>query len=1509
LKELGSLLYGAVIQGKVAAVLATSMEQAEQDNVGLRLRLRFSEETAELATLPWEILYDPVQERFLALSEASPILRYLSLPKARPTLLVKPPLRVLTVLASPPGYEELDLEREWQVLETALADLVADGKFVLDRLERPTFSALQERLLRDEVHILHFVGHGVYDEAAGAGALVLADSEGNAQEVGGEELATLLHNHRSLRLVYLNACEGALSSHLSVFSGVAQTLVQQGVPAAVAMQAEISDEAAIDLSRLIYSALAAGYPVDAALTQARVAIAARSAEWAIPVLFSRSPDNRLFDVVDVLPAPDCPYPGMVPFTEKQADVFFGRDKEIADAIGRLRQHPFLTVIGPSGSGKSSLVYAGVIPELRKSKRFGPGQWDVRMLRPGAKPLAALAETLQTNPENLSSVVFDKRTLLFIDQFEETFTLAEVSEAQGFLNALNSLIDQPNLYIVLTVRADFYPDLMACSVWQPIRANRLELTPLGDEELRAAILQPAAQVGVTIDEVLAERLVADAAGESGALPLVQEALVLLWEKVERRHLALSAYAEMAVGNRNGLQVAIDRRATTVYNNLPEDAQPIARRIFLRLVQFGEGRLDTRRQQTVDELRAGGDDTKVFDETLAKLTANRLLTTSGEEGSGRRVDIAHEALISGWGLLGNWIQEMRDGENVRRRLVNAANGWIASDKRGGLLDEYELHEADEWLKVARTEKLGASQSLTDLVEASRRALRRASIIRYGSLAAIVGLVVVALVGFSIFQNRLIDEQKDNATAQAMANIEIATEAENARKAEATAIAESVKAQASFFAIAGQAVVEENPLLGLRLTLEGLTRLQTITGEVDTQSVVDAVQVMVASGRIKALQTDVVKTFASPDRNTLITTADEGPGELWSFGNRISSVLLPDTVTKAFFSADSRFVVVAYPVVTAGQDAEELAWRRIIEVRHPETGSVASRLEVTREPHWELLDATLLPAKTEPKYLIVGFSARGSEDGYIQYEVYDLETSTLVDTITGGEGRVDFTSFPDANPKYISLYYQDDEDVEIRLLSDWSRAAYGGESSNLLMSYDDSRSYFAIETQDDDSEFFSTQLFETESGNLFGRWQNELSRVIFSPNPDSLTLAAIYNNGDITGVWGELLDFSTLSPVTQFTQTIESVHFSPSKYASVFVVDYSNAPGEIRNLQTGAVIETLHSSGQVADVYWSPESEAQFFGISYWSLPDLPYDPSLRDELRSVLDGSSVDLPGSVSSFSSPAAFTIPRPGWSFNAGALWDFFKIYVVNENDEIHFEVRRLSDNSIFVESDEISTLYFPKDSLDYYMTFRSEAPMTDDGRYMIVQSETQRVIAELPSATIEVSHASNDPRQRFLFAVNSGGNYLAGGLVNPDEVPRNRIFDIQNERFVELSGNPAHVDFFYSPETNSLIFTTRFEDGRVELWTGTEEPSMLTNFGIGVADYLVSKDNRWVVVRYEDGRTFVVDVAWLMTSRMRSVGPNSEHLLEIACMPFSEGLFSDSALIDYMKAENITSCIHPDES
>lgn len=725
LAGLGSQLFGAIFGGQVGTLLAASLASVAGEGAGLRLRLRFEQDAAELALLPWETLYDPAQGHFVGLGETSPILRYLALPRSRSALPVEPPLRVLALLSSPDGLPPLDVEREWQAIQEALAGLTADGKFVLERLPSPTLDALQGRLLGEPVHILHFIGHGVFDEAAQAGCLALADARRRPHLVQGGDLAKLLRNHPAVRLAYLNACEGALASGQSVFTGAAQALVREGVPAAVAMQAEISDPGAVELARVFYTALAAGRPVDAALTQARVALSATgSGEWAIPVLFSRSPDNRLFDIRQVLPTPDCPYPGMVPFSEAQRDLFFGREREIEEAVERLRQHPFLAVIGPSGSGKSSLIYAGVIPALRKSRRFGAGEWAIRIMRPGQQPLAALAEALGGTAEMVSSTVFEQRTLLFVDQFEELFTLGGAEEAQSFLDTLQGLIGRPNLYVLLTVRADFYPELMAGTLWQPIRANRLELPPLGDDELWAAIVEPANRVGVVVDEALAVKLVADAAGERGSLPLVQETLLLLWDKVAERQLRLKAYQELARDGRSGLQAAIDRRASLVYANLPEAAQPIARRIFLRLIQFGEGRADTRRQQTEEELRASGDDPALFGQTLDRLTASRLLTATGEAGDpSRRIDIAHEALIAGWPRLQAWLGQRRAAEQTRRRLEAKTAEWVAAQKRGGLLDEYELQEAETWLAGEDAQELGHSQDLAALAQTSKANLDQA------------------------------------------------------------------------------------------------------------------------------------------------------------------------------------------------------------------------------------------------------------------------------------------------------------------------------------------------------------------------------------------------------------------------------------------------------------------------------------------------------------------------------------------------------------------------------------------------------------------------------------------------------------------------------------------------------------------------------------------------------------------------------------------------------------------
>ncbi len=296
-KALGGGLFKAVFDDEVQRCFRSSLEIAEQQRCGLRLRLRFLEAN-ELADLPWEFLYDPAVDRFLSHSIESPIVRYLELPERIRPLSVEPPLRVMVMIASPDEYPELEVEREWEKLNEALFDLQHNGLVVIERLEKATLSTLQRRLRQEEYHIFHFIGHGGFDHQAHDGVLIIEDERRQPYMISGKHLGTLLHDERTLRLALLNSCEGARNSRTDPFSGTAQSLVQQGIPAVIAMQFEVTDAAAIQLAHEFYAAFSDGYPVDAALAEARKALFAQGneIEWGTPVLHMRSPDGRIFHI-------------------------------------------------------------------------------------------------------------------------------------------------------------------------------------------------------------------------------------------------------------------------------------------------------------------------------------------------------------------------------------------------------------------------------------------------------------------------------------------------------------------------------------------------------------------------------------------------------------------------------------------------------------------------------------------------------------------------------------------------------------------------------------------------------------------------------------------------------------------------------------------------------------------------------------------------------------------------------------------------------------------------------------------------------------------------------------------------------------------------------------------------------------------------------------------------------------------------------------------------------------
>jgi len=298
-EEFGGKLFESIFRGEVRDCFTASLNQlAYEDDRGLRIRLSLAE-APELASWPWEYLHH--RRQFVVLSRETPIIRLPELPRPIRPLAAPPPLRFVGLVSDPkdPRYPKLNVEREKANINTALGGLVERGLFTVEWLHTATLAELQKRLRQgDPVHIFHFIGHGGWDRDRDDGLLVFQDEYGDGYEVGASHLATILNNHKSLRLVVLNACEGARLSPADPFAGVAGTLVSLGLPAVLAMQFEITDRAAVQLARIFYESLADGLPIESALTEARVEIFAsgNDVEWGTPVLYLRAADGVLFDV-------------------------------------------------------------------------------------------------------------------------------------------------------------------------------------------------------------------------------------------------------------------------------------------------------------------------------------------------------------------------------------------------------------------------------------------------------------------------------------------------------------------------------------------------------------------------------------------------------------------------------------------------------------------------------------------------------------------------------------------------------------------------------------------------------------------------------------------------------------------------------------------------------------------------------------------------------------------------------------------------------------------------------------------------------------------------------------------------------------------------------------------------------------------------------------------------------------------------------------------------------------
>ncbi len=297
----GATLFDALFVGEVAATYRASRAVAADRGRGLQVRLRLG--APGLAALPWEMLYDRDSQAYLCRQE--PLVRQVEGAHPPSALAIKPPLQVLAVVSSPRGLQPLDVAVERKHLEEALAQHVRSGRVRLEWVEHASWEELHDRLLRRPWHVLHFIGHGTFDDAADEGLIALVGSDGRADFVNASSLADLLHEASPTpRLVVLNSCESGASSSDDPFSGTAAALARSGIQSVAAMQFTISDRAALAFARGFYTALANGRTIDEAMRSGRIGILGLgrgTLEWVTPVLYVRGPDTRLFDVSDLPP--------------------------------------------------------------------------------------------------------------------------------------------------------------------------------------------------------------------------------------------------------------------------------------------------------------------------------------------------------------------------------------------------------------------------------------------------------------------------------------------------------------------------------------------------------------------------------------------------------------------------------------------------------------------------------------------------------------------------------------------------------------------------------------------------------------------------------------------------------------------------------------------------------------------------------------------------------------------------------------------------------------------------------------------------------------------------------------------------------------------------------------------------------------------------------------------------------------------------------------------------------
>jgi WD40 repeat protein len=635
----------------------------------------------------------------------------------------------------------------------------------------------------------------------------------------------------------------------------------------------------------------------------------------------------------------CPYKGLTAFQPQDAEYFFGRETLTAQLLARLAGASFLAVIGPSGSGKSSLVRAGLVPALWNGEIPGSATWKVLIMRPGSVPLEELAvraalqsgisassllDDLRQNPNAFRLAVKqylvgqpdEAKFVLVVDQFEEIFTQCEdEQERNQFVALLMDAVqgDAERMVIILTLRADFYGRCAAYpALAEMLSANQALVGAMTEEELRRAITLPAERVGLALEPGLVELVLQDAQGEAGALPMVSHALMETWKGRSGHWLKVDAYRAFG-----GLSKAIASTAEEVNATYTETEREQVREIFLRLTRLDESDIegeyrDTRRRVPLHDLIPAGADAAQTEHILNRLADARLIVKDIGQGAEPEIEVAHEALIRHWDRLRGWLNEDREALRLRQGVSEAAHDW----ETGGRDENLLLHRGgrlEDALKL-RSKLTANEQAYIDSCKGAVQRRRKTTIY---SIAFSVTVIVSILLGWVWTGNQ-------NAK---QLGYQVAT----ADSAKATAVGEAnIRATAQADAQSKQIEAENQAKIARSNELASLSQLesdknygQSLLLGVEAFNLVDNRSTRAAILSNLIVNPDLAYFLAgskgsvrvvefSPDGKLLATGTDDNVINLWDVSNRDKPIKLKtwkahtDAVSSLTFSPDGKQLV---------------------------------------------------------------------------------------------------------------------------------------------------------------------------------------------------------------------------------------------------------------------------------------------------------------------------------------------------------------------------------------------------------------------------------------------------------------------------------------------------------------------------------------------------------------------------------------------------------------------------